>query len=209
MCTLTAHSPETGYTLGRYPAEMSRRSDRVRASTNRSSVKNSVSQKPRSSVPRIRPERPASGSPDRALLPGREEISHAYGGPEALVEVIRRHYDQPNARTGTTDSRPPRVRPQDWQIVEEISLGSADYILLRRLPSRGNALDSLTVRERDVLRHACAGASNKEIAYELGISHSTVRVLLSRAGRKVGVRHRAHLLQAYSATPVRNDPSLL
>jgi DNA-binding CsgD family transcriptional regulator len=41
------------------------------------------------------------------------------------------------------------------------------------------------------------GHSNKEIAYELGLSASTVRVLIARAGRKLGVVGRAAVLARY------------
>jgi DNA-binding CsgD family transcriptional regulator len=41
-----------------------------------------------------------------------------------------------------------------------------------------------------VLAYAAMGHSNKEIAYELGITHSTVKVLLFRARLKLRVSSR-------------------
>jgi DNA-binding CsgD family transcriptional regulator len=55
----------------------------------------------------------------------------------------------------------------------------------------------LTHREREALERAAAGATNKEVAYDLHIAHSTVRVLLHRAGRKLGASNRAKLLEAF------------
>jgi DNA-binding CsgD family transcriptional regulator len=57
------------------------------------------------------------------------------------------------------------------------------------------SLDLLSERELHVVLWAVAGHANKAIAYELGLSASTIRVLLSRAAAKVGARSRAELLQ--------------
>jgi RNA polymerase sigma factor (sigma-70 family) len=44
----------------------------------------------------------------------------------------------------------------------------------------------LTAREREILRRAREGHTYKEIAYDLAISASTVRVLVHRAAAKLG-----------------------
>ncbi len=49
-------------------------------------------------------------------------------------------------------------------------------------------LDELTPRERDVLKLAIAGYSNKDIAAHLGISYRTVEVHRSHCIRKLGTR---------------------
>lgn len=49
-------------------------------------------------------------------------------------------------------------------------------------------LDELTPRERDVLKLAIAGHSNKDIATQLGISYRTVEVHRSHCIRKLGTR---------------------
>ena len=51
------------------------------------------------------------------------------------------------------------------------------------------------------------GNSNKVIAYELGISSSTVGVLLSRAVARLGVRTRRALIATYLASATSNDTS--
>jgi DNA-binding CsgD family transcriptional regulator len=48
-------------------------------------------------------------------------------------------------------------------------------------------LDRLTQRERQVVALYRLGAGSKLIAHELGIADATVRVLLGRAARRLGV----------------------
>jgi len=55
-------------------------------------------------------------------------------------------------------------------------------------------LDSVTEREREVIRSEEQGLSNKEIADRLCISDSTVRSHLTNMFNKVGVRSRQKLL---------------
>jgi DNA-binding NarL/FixJ family response regulator len=45
----------------------------------------------------------------------------------------------------------------------------------------------LSERERDVVMRRRLGSSNKEIAYDLGIAHATVRTLSRRANAKLGI----------------------
>jgi DNA-binding CsgD family transcriptional regulator len=46
---------------------------------------------------------------------------------------------------------------------------------------------ALTARETEVLRRASDGQTLKEIAYGMGVSYSTVRVLVCRLRRRLGV----------------------
>lgn len=55
----------------------------------------------------------------------------------------------------------------------------------------------LTKREQ-VLALARRGRTNKEIGYDLGIAHSTVRVLMGRICEKHAARGREDLLEALS-----------
>jgi len=55
-------------------------------------------------------------------------------------------------------------------------------------------LAKLSEREREVVRQAILGLSNKVIAYNIGLAHSTVRVLLARAGAKLGAGSRTELV---------------
>ncbi len=58
---------------------------------------------------------------------------------------------------------------------------------------------ALGARERDVVALAALGKSNKLIAYELGLSPSTVGSHLSAAMRKLGVASRVELMRALLA----------
>jgi DNA-binding NarL/FixJ family response regulator len=52
-------------------------------------------------------------------------------------------------------------------------------------PGRG-PLPAFTPRERQIVDSVRSGQTHKEIAYDLGISDATVRVLYARAMRKLG-----------------------
>lgn len=59
-----------------------------------------------------------------------------------------------------------------------------------RYPHRAPPKLDLSGRERDVLRHAATGASNKEIARILGIGERTVEHHISGACKRLGVSNR-------------------
>lgn len=62
--------------------------------------------------------------------------------------------------------------------------------LLARVNPLGNAADPITERERDVLRLAARGLTNKQIGVELGISDRTVQNHLANVYAKLGVASR-------------------
>lgn len=55
-----------------------------------------------------------------------------------------------------------------------------------------SALETLSARERDILRGIAQGASNKEIARELGIAEATVKIHVQGVLRKLRVSTRVH-----------------
>ena len=55
--------------------------------------------------------------------------------------------------------------------------------------------DRLTEREREVLAHLVAGASNKTMAYELGIAQRTIELHRSNVLTKMGARSIAQLVR--------------
>ena len=83
-----------------------------------------------------------------------------------------------------------------WSLVDHLELDGRRFILARQNEPAGEGPAALTPREKQVVGYAKLGHHNKLIAYELGISDSTVRVLLARAAAKLKVRTRAELLQA-------------
>ncbi|MBM7168565.1 response regulator transcription factor [Streptomyces sp. G44] len=69
---------------------------------------------------------------------------------------------------------------------------------------RGERLDALTTREREVLVQVAGGHSNDEIAERLEVSPLTVKTHVNRAMAKLGARDRAQLVViAYESGLVR------
>ncbi|TWB30921.1 response regulator transcription factor [Nitrospirillum bahiense] len=60
----------------------------------------------------------------------------------------------------------------------------------------GGNSPSLTQRQRDVLRCLREGKSNKQIAYELGLSEGTVKIHVTAVMRSLGVRNRTQAVIA-------------
>ncbi|HVU03626.1 MAG TPA: LuxR C-terminal-related transcriptional regulator [Polyangiaceae bacterium] len=81
-----------------------------------------------------------------------------------------------------------------WTLVDTFEESGRRYIVARENQADGAQLELLTDRERQVVLQAALGLSNKEIAYALGISDSTVRVLIARAAGRMGVRSRSELM---------------
>ncbi len=83
-----------------------------------------------------------------------------------------------------------------WSLVDRFEADGRRFVVAH--PNAPNAPDprGLTERERQVAGYVALGHSNKLIAYELGISASTVGVLASRAAAKLGVKSRASLAAA-------------
>jgi DNA-binding CsgD family transcriptional regulator len=74
-----------------------------------------------------------------------------------------------------------------WTTLYELEVDGCHYRIIRE-GQRG-----LTPRERDVVERVMRGWSNKVIAFDLGIAHATVRVLLHRVMLKIGVQSRGDL----------------
>ncbi len=94
-----------------------------------------------------------------------------------------------------------------WRVVEEFEFEGFRYRLTRRPVSAEDRRDRITKREWQVLTYASRGYKNKSIAEALGLAPSTIRVLLSRAARKLGAKSRKELLAAYSRlSSTRHEP---
>lgn len=84
-----------------------------------------------------------------------------------------------------------------WTLVEEFDSHGSRYVVARENAPEPKRVTFLTLTENSVVSYASRGFSTKEIAYTLGISATTVRVLLMRAARRCGVRSREELAQLY------------
>jgi DNA-binding CsgD family transcriptional regulator len=83
---------------------------------------------------------------------------------------------------------------QRWSLVDQFESDGRRYVLARENEPSTRGPRNLSARERQVASLAALGRTNKEIAYELGLAHATVRVLLSRAAAKLGARTRRELV---------------
>lgn len=94
-----------------------------------------------------------------------------------------------------------------WTLVDCFENDGRRYILAQENEPDPHAAPELSARERQVLANAALGRSNKEIAYALGLAHSTVRVLLARAARKLNATSRRELVSRYEALALRGAPA--
>ena len=84
-----------------------------------------------------------------------------------------------------------------WSLVDQFQANGDVYIVARSNALDASATSRLSWRERQVVACLAMGQTNKEAAYELGLSHSTVRVLVARACAKLGSTTREHLVATY------------
>jgi DNA-binding CsgD family transcriptional regulator len=87
-----------------------------------------------------------------------------------------------------------------WTLIDRYERDGKRYIVASSNTVQSPEVTALSEREREVVALAAIGRSNKFIAYELGLAHSTVRVLCSRAMVKLGVRSRAELIERVGAS---------
>ncbi|RKH52685.1 LuxR family transcriptional regulator [Corallococcus sp. AB050B] len=87
-----------------------------------------------------------------------------------------------------------------WSLVDQIEQNGQRYIVARENEPTAPGPALLTKREKEIVAYAQLGHHDKLIAYDLGISPSTVRVLLRRAKVKLGVHTREELLEACRGT---------
>lgn len=85
-----------------------------------------------------------------------------------------------------------------WSLVDHFESDGKRYVLARRNDVPVGGLAALTVREHQATGYAALGHGNKLIAYEMGISPSTVGVLLHRASQKLGAASREDLIARFN-----------
>jgi len=82
-----------------------------------------------------------------------------------------------------------------WTLLDVCETDGRTYLVARQNRPHTQGPTGLTDREQEVVAFAAMGHHNKLIAYNLGISHSTVRVLMARAAGKLGARSRDELVR--------------
>ena len=95
-----------------------------------------------------------------------------------------------HARTVLVEGRP-------WTVVLEHETDGRRHLVLKESEDAAARVVRLTTRERQVLGECARGHHTKLVAYELGLSPATVRVLLGRAVRKLGVATREDAIELY------------
>jgi DNA-binding CsgD family transcriptional regulator len=86
-----------------------------------------------------------------------------------------------------------------WRLVDQFESDGKRYVVARTNAPTPEGPAALTQREKQVLAYAALGHTTKIIGYELGVSASTVRVLLHRAARKLGAKTRDELVALVQA----------
>ncbi len=156
---------------------------------------------------RSRIARPGTGAKAEAVVSLTGRVEHAIGPAKlraarnALAEAAKR-IERLRGPAGRRD--PERAVAQwralvdaQWSLVDHFERDGKRFLVAQRNDPQVAPLAVLSGRESQVVALAAVGHSNKMIGYELGISVSTVGVLLTRASRKLGVRSRAALVAAY------------
>ncbi len=124
--------------------------------------------------------------------------------PEARAALARAAVRIDDLRTRTRKRDPERaieawkvLITARWSLVDHFERDGARYLLAQRNDPELAPIGLLSKRERQVAALAALGHHDKMIAYELGITGSTARVLLSRAARRLGTRTRGELVKWY------------
>ncbi len=85
-----------------------------------------------------------------------------------------------------------------WTVFDHFDRDGRRFVIARRNDPDVPENDVLTLRERQILGYAAMGHTNKLIAYELGLSPSTIATHLSAAAQKLGVQTRVELVRRFA-----------
>jgi DNA-binding CsgD family transcriptional regulator len=138
-----------------------------------------------------------------AILDDQGRVVHAEGAAQS--QTARERLQQAaasieSARCRRSDGRRALNRwhpltSARWTLVDSFQEGGRRYVVARENQAETQCFAALTDRQRQIVVHAALGLTNKQIAYTLGISDATVRVLMARAAGRLGVSSRKQLLQ--------------
>lgn len=113
------------------------------------------------------------------------------------IQTVRAHESSESAQRWL-----PRLQGR-WTVVEGDGNDGQRYLLARENLSAVPALSQLTERELQVVATLSLGRTIKETAYDLGISDSTVRVLLTRAYARLGIHTQEELMNLPAVRALR------
>ncbi|HEY1536070.1 MAG TPA: LuxR C-terminal-related transcriptional regulator [Polyangiaceae bacterium] len=92
-----------------------------------------------------------------------------------------------------------------WSLVDKFDSDGRRYLIAHKNDPRTRALAALTTREQQVTTYLALGHSNKRIAYELGVSESSVSEVGRRSLTKLGISSRADLARLYAGNIDESD----
>jgi DNA-binding CsgD family transcriptional regulator len=113
---------------------------------------------------------------------------------DLLADLVRKLTGEPQGADENSETEAAIVR---GKIVAETTIEGGRYLLVRCLVKPGDALMSLSPRERDIIDLIAKGYPNKMIADLLEISTWTVGTHLRRVFAKFGVTSRAAMVARY------------
>jgi DNA-binding NarL/FixJ family response regulator len=138
-----------------------------------------------------------------AILESNGDIAHATGeaAPRSTRDVLRAAAIAADRARGPLRRRAPDEAIETWRglvggrwtLVDHFERDGRRYFVAHRNDPQAPDPRALTLRERQIVGYVALGQSNKLIAYELGLSPSTVAVHLQRASAKLGAQSRAAL----------------
>jgi DNA-binding CsgD family transcriptional regulator len=88
-----------------------------------------------------------------------------------------------------------------WSLVDQFERDGRRFLVARANEPEAAPRAALTHRESQLAGFAALGHSIKMIAYELGLSPSSVSRSLTTVARKLGARSRVELIRAMQAAP--------
>ncbi|MGC4097306.1 MAG: response regulator transcription factor [Nitrospira sp.] len=138
------------------------------------------------------------------LLCGLEEQDRAREAFAAGVDGILLKIQPPAVVLAVIEALYVPAKSQAHVAREGMGLGTSYKTRVDGAPSPAAWPEALTEREREIIRLVGQGLSNKDIAYKLSISDSTVRHHMTNIFDKVGVPNRQKLL--LHAHHVRSSP---
>ena len=154
--------------------------------------------------------------PEAVLTPdGR--LEHAEGEARSLRarEVLQRAVAAQERARGPLGRRAPDDAVAEWRgliaarwtLLDHFESGGKRYLFAERNDPQISWIDTLTPREQQVVAYASLGHSSKQIAYDLGIADSTVRVLLVRAAARAGAASTRELVERYCNDHIPASPT--